>query len=226
VPKEEKKCKGKKCKEAAPDKIGQLLPNLSGILDNSKLTEVEKPAVQKLEKPSTCRLLMPEKGIIKGFGYGKKLNCCWCWEAKKDDEIVVLAMANVRLDKPKSCKKTSGEFLEISQTALSGKETKTEVCKNKPSKKKGPKLLTAKKICVRFASNDSSGSKKRTVEVNAGIMKKETYKKKKSKIMARSGKKTVEDVDPNELLAMARSLSSSCISLDNEMTAAMINMKT
>ena len=102
-------------------------------------------------------------------------------------------MANIKLDLSKNCKKKSGEFVEITQRSASGKETITEVCKNKPSKKKGPKLLTAAEICVKFVSNDSAGSKKRTVQINGGLMDKAKYKAKKQKIMGRSGKKTVEE---------------------------------
>ena len=138
-------------------------------------------------------------------------------------------MANIRLDTSKNCKKKTGEFVEITQTTSTGKETKTEVCKNKPSKKKGPKLITAKKICVKFITNDSAGSKKRTVEINVGLMDKETYKKKKEKIkekiLGRSGKKSVVEVDPNDIKAMARSFGPRCVDLNNPLTTPMLHMK-
>merc|ERR1712189_38049 len=104
------------------------------------------------------------------------------------------------------------------QRSASGKETITEVYKNKPSKKKGPKLLTAAEICVKFVSNDSSGSKKRTVQINGGLKAK--YKAKKQKIMGRSGKKTVEE----GIFGMQRSFGPQCQRLSNEMTTPMLNI--
>ena len=118
------------------------------------------------------------------------------------------------------CKKKTSEYLEIKQISASGKETITEVCKNKPSKKKGPKLLTATKICVKFISNGDNGSKKRTIEINGGLMDKQKYKAKKQKIMGRSGRKSVE-----ESLFGARALNPMCVTLRNEMTTVMLNMK-
>jgi len=121
------------------------------------------------------------------------------------------------------CKENTGEYVEVKQINASGKETITNICKNKPSKKKGPKLLTANKICVTFVSNDTGGSKKRTVEINGGLITKEKYKMKKQKIMARSGRKSIEEY----LGINARGLGrfNTCLNLQNEMTTPMLNMK-
>ena len=116
------------------------------------------------------------------------------------------------------CKNNSRNDNKNTQFIFLGQETKTEICKSKPPKKK-PKLISSKQICVKVYS--ARGNKRGVIQLNGGVMNKLIYKAKKQKVMGRSGKKTVEEV----LMGM-RSFSNSCVNLRNTLTTQMMNMKT
>jgi len=129
---------------------------------------------------------MPEEGSIFSKKYENNLNCCWCWRARNEGEIAVLAVGEIKLDASKDCK-NDGEFVEIKEINANGKQNVLTICgkKNPISKGKPPQWITSSQICVQIRSNNDDLGKKRILKLAGGLITKDKFKVKREKILTK-----------------------------------------
>jgi hypothetical protein len=169
---------------------------------------------------------MPEEGSIFSKKYGNNLNCCWCWRARNEGEIAVLAVGEIKLDATKDCK-ADGEFLEIKEINAKGKQNVLSICgqKDPTAKGKPPKWITSSQICVQFRSNNNDLGKKRILKLAGGLIAKDKFKVKREKILTKGFGRS--RTNPRKTLVeevVATRSSAQCRLLTNEISGKQIQL--
>merc|ERR1712106_161638 len=149
--------------------------------------------------------------------FPKSTQCCFCWEAKSDNEIAVVSIGAVKMDKKENCERSDKIILET-WNASRTKMDRIQICNNKVSFKKPGRWVTASKICLKLYSDNVNMRKKRIAEFAGGRMLKSEYKAQKKGILGR-GKTML----PSSLMGV-RALRNECSVLDNFLTNDQLHM--
>merc|ERR1712037_49574 len=141
--------------------------------------------------------------------YGNNLNCCWCWRARNEGEMGVLAVGEIKLDAAKDCK-SDGEFVD------------KKIRLQRENRQNGLQAL-------RFASNSDltimTWAKKRVLKLAGGLIAKDKFKVKREKILTKGFGRS--RTNPRKTLieeVVATRSSAQCRLLTNEISGKQIQL--